>query len=194
MNFNSIFNGALRLALAFYLMIVFSGCASLVVKPYEQYDSTDRAFLKVTSGSLNVGMLQTYVTHQDCTDRRRMDGVDGTFRSPSNIHHIQPNKPFVISIYASKGSKFCTYSLSFIPEAKKDYELKIEIDPKNYCSNSLNENGVSIPVLVSDAPPAGVVESSPFCKGQFFREYNAGFFETTVYRQDGFGAIPLIRK
>ena len=194
MNFRSIFKGASRFTMIFCLLIMFSGCASLVVKPYEQYNSTDRALLRVTSGSLNVNTLQTYVMHENCTNRRRMDGVGGTFRSPTDIHHIPPNRPFVMSVYANKGSKFCIYSLSFIPESNKNYELNIEMDPKNYCFSSFNQGGVSNPILVSHGLPGGVVESSPFCKGQFFQQYNSGVFETTVYRQDGFGVTPLRRK
>jgi len=194
MNFNSIFNVGFRLATALYVLILCSGCASLVVKPYEQYNSSDRALLRVGSSSLNVGTLQTYVTHEDCTDRRRMDGVNGSFRSPSNIHHIPPNKPFVVSVYANQGSKFCTYSLSFIPESNKDYALNIEIDPKNFCLSSFTQSGESSLALISDAHPAGIVESSPFCKGQVFRQYSNGVFETTAYMQDGFGSIPLTRK
>lgn len=186
----SIFFSTLKLLIILTSMLAVSGCASLVVKPYEQYDGGDRAELKLTSNTLNVSTPQTYVTHKDCTERRRMDGVGGEFRSPTDLHYLPPNQPFVVSVYASRGSELCIYSLSFTPEPGASYKLNIELDQKNYCLSQFTQKGEPVESFVANALPDGVVESSPFCKGHFFQAIIDGSFETTAYTQYGFETVP----
>ena len=155
-----------------------------MVAPYTQYTGENKAVLEVKTNTLNNFFLQTYAEAKDCTGRLRLDGLDGNTSSSYSLNHIEPGKPFVITVSGGTGNRLCMYSLSFIPEQSEKYELTVDLAPHDFCVSSLIKNGDAVDSKVSDMQASGVVEQSPFCKGQAFVQVNGERIETSAYRFD----------
>lgn len=176
------------------LIIFLSGCASLMVVPYSQYSGENKAVLEVKTNTLNNFFLQTYAEAKDCTGRLRLDGVDGNVSSPYSLNYIEPNKPFVVTISGGDGNRLCVYSLSFIPEEAAKYELTVDLNPNDFCVSSLTKGDDAVQSKISDMPASGVVEQSPFCKGQVFVQVDGQRIETSAYRFDSWAEQSRLKR